>query len=186
MSATPNLRVVFPDEAPEASSLRSRRGVAILLLLSLVQFMDVLDASILNIGLPSIKNDLGFSQQSLLWSSTATSSPTAASCSSAAAWPICAEAPAAAVGEILATLGSADDRLWATNIRVATPVVFDRPLGVGPTAATDRFAIPWSSTDPDSTIVATRVPRACAAHPRAPRSPRVRDRLAARLEAWCP
>src|SRR6266498_2166168 len=67
MSAKPYPRVVSPDQAPEASSLSSRRGVAILLLLSLVQFMDVLDASILNIGLPSIKDDLGFSQQSLLW-----------------------------------------------------------------------------------------------------------------------
>src|SRR5512147_1764755 len=55
------------DQAPEASSLSSRRGIAILLLLSLVQFMDILDASILNIALPSIKNDLGFSQQSLQW-----------------------------------------------------------------------------------------------------------------------
>jgi EmrB/QacA subfamily drug resistance transporter len=51
----------------ESTSLGSRRGVAILLLLSLVQFMDVLDASILNIALPSIKHDLGFSQQSLQW-----------------------------------------------------------------------------------------------------------------------
>jgi EmrB/QacA subfamily drug resistance transporter len=67
MSAEPYPRVVSLDQAPDASSLSSRRGVAILLLLSLVQFMDVLDASILNIGLPSIKNDLGFSQQSLLW-----------------------------------------------------------------------------------------------------------------------
>jgi EmrB/QacA subfamily drug resistance transporter len=48
-------------------SLGSRRGIAILLLLSLVQFMDILDASILNIALPSIKHDLGFSQQSLQW-----------------------------------------------------------------------------------------------------------------------
>ena len=48
-------------------ALGSRRGVAILLLLSLVQFMDILDASILNIALPSIKKDLGFSQQSLQW-----------------------------------------------------------------------------------------------------------------------
>jgi EmrB/QacA subfamily drug resistance transporter len=55
------------DAAPDTSSLSSRRGVAILILLSLVQFMDVLDASILNIALPSIKNDLGFSQQSLQW-----------------------------------------------------------------------------------------------------------------------
>jgi EmrB/QacA subfamily drug resistance transporter len=51
----------------EATPLGSRRGVAILLLLSLVQFMDILDASILNIALPSIKHDLGFSQQSLQW-----------------------------------------------------------------------------------------------------------------------
>jgi EmrB/QacA subfamily drug resistance transporter len=67
MSAKPYPVVVSPDQAPEASSLSSRRGVAILLLLSLVQFMDVLDASILNIALPSIKRDLGFSQQSLQW-----------------------------------------------------------------------------------------------------------------------
>src|SRR5256886_16341151 len=58
------------DPVPEAaatSTLSSRRGVAILLLLSVVQFMDILDASILNIALPSIKTDLGFSQQSLQW-----------------------------------------------------------------------------------------------------------------------
>ena len=67
MSAQPQSLVATPDQAPDATSLSSRRGVAILLLLSIVQFMDVLDASILNIGLPSIKNDLGFSQQSLLW-----------------------------------------------------------------------------------------------------------------------
>lgn len=40
-------------------------------------------------------------------------------------------APAAVVGPILDTLGSADDRLWATDIWVAEPVLFDRPLGVG-------------------------------------------------------
>jgi EmrB/QacA subfamily drug resistance transporter len=51
----------------EATPLGSRRGIAILMLLSLVQFMDILDASILNIALPSIKHDLGFSQQSLQW-----------------------------------------------------------------------------------------------------------------------
>jgi EmrB/QacA subfamily drug resistance transporter len=67
MSAEPYPSVASLDQAPEASSLSSRRGVAILLLLSLVQFMDILDASILNIALPSIKNDLGFSQQGLQW-----------------------------------------------------------------------------------------------------------------------
>ena len=66
MSAEPYLAVAT-GETSDASLLSSRRGVAILLLLSLVQFMDILDASILNIALPSIKRDLGFSQQSLQW-----------------------------------------------------------------------------------------------------------------------
>ena len=67
MSAQPYPVTATRDEAPKASTLSSRRGIAILLLLSVVQFMDILDASILNIALPSIKTDLGFSQQSLLW-----------------------------------------------------------------------------------------------------------------------
>ena len=67
MTATPHLEDRFADRRPAAMSLGSRRGIAILLLLSLVQFMDILDASILNIALPSIKHDLGFSQQSLQW-----------------------------------------------------------------------------------------------------------------------
>src|SRR4029453_5572400 len=67
MSAHPYPVSAIRDEAPEALGLSSRRGGAILLLLSVVQFMDILDASILNIALPSIKSDLGFSQQSLLW-----------------------------------------------------------------------------------------------------------------------
>src|SRR5262249_5837440 len=49
------------------TTLSSRRGVAILILLCTVQFMDVLDASIVNVALPSIKRDLAFSQQSLQW-----------------------------------------------------------------------------------------------------------------------
>ena len=67
MSAQPYPITATRDDTPEASTLSSRRGVAILLLLSVVQFMDILDASILNIALPSIKTDLGFSQQSLQW-----------------------------------------------------------------------------------------------------------------------
>jgi len=58
---------VSAPRSPDATSLSSRRGVAILILLCLVQFMDVLDASILNIALPSIKRDLGFSQEGLQW-----------------------------------------------------------------------------------------------------------------------
>src|SRR5947208_10185304 len=42
-----------------------RRKWLALALLSTVQFMDVLDIAILNIALPSIKVDLGFSQQNL-------------------------------------------------------------------------------------------------------------------------
>src|SRR5438094_96529 len=67
MTVEPHPAAASPEQEGEGSSLASRRGVAILILLSLVQFMDVLDASILNIALPSIKNDLGFSQQSLQW-----------------------------------------------------------------------------------------------------------------------
>jgi EmrB/QacA subfamily drug resistance transporter len=67
MTADTYPRAVSTPRAQDASSLSSRRGVAILILLCLVQFMDVLDASILNIALPSIKRDLGFTQESLQW-----------------------------------------------------------------------------------------------------------------------
>jgi hypothetical protein len=40
-------------------------------------------------------------------------------------------APVEVVGDILDTLGSSGDRVWASDIWVAEPVVFDRPLGVG-------------------------------------------------------
>ena len=42
-------------------------------------------------------------------------------------------ASAGVVGEILDTVGSDHDRLWAADIWQAEPVVFDRPLGVGAT-----------------------------------------------------
>ncbi len=67
MSAETYPRAVSTPRYQDATSLSSRRGVAILILLCLVQFMDVLDASILNIALPSIKRDLGFTQESLQW-----------------------------------------------------------------------------------------------------------------------
>ena len=55
MSAESYPNVVSADQTPEASSLQSRRGIAILLLLSLVQFMDVRrrGARALGIGHPS-------------------------------------------------------------------------------------------------------------------------------------
>src|SRR5262249_24677217 len=42
-------------------------GVLTLLLLCAVQFLDIVDSSIMNVALPSIRTDLGFSQQSLQW-----------------------------------------------------------------------------------------------------------------------
>jgi EmrB/QacA subfamily drug resistance transporter len=47
--------------------LSTRRGVYTLLLLCTVQFMDIIDSSIMNVALPSIRTDLGFSQQRLQW-----------------------------------------------------------------------------------------------------------------------
>ena len=45
----------------------ARRKWAALALLSAVQFMVVLDIAIVNVALPSIKVDLGFSQENLQW-----------------------------------------------------------------------------------------------------------------------
>src|SRR5215470_16948438 len=67
MTAETYPRAVPATRSEAGTSLSSRKGVAILILLCLVQFMDVLDASILNIALPSIKRDLGFSQEGLQW-----------------------------------------------------------------------------------------------------------------------
>jgi EmrB/QacA subfamily drug resistance transporter len=53
--------------ASEGSFLSTRRGVFTLLLLCAVQFMDIIDSSIMNVALPSIRDDLGFSQQRLQW-----------------------------------------------------------------------------------------------------------------------
>ena len=44
-----------------------RRKWLALALLSVVQFMVVLDIAIVNVALPSIKDDLGFSQENLQW-----------------------------------------------------------------------------------------------------------------------
>jgi EmrB/QacA subfamily drug resistance transporter len=52
---------------PPASFLASRRGRLTLLLLSAVQFLDVADSSIVNVALPSIRRDLGFSVENLQW-----------------------------------------------------------------------------------------------------------------------
>jgi MFS family permease len=50
-----------------AGFLATRRGRLTLLLLCAVQFLDVADSSIMNVALPSIRRDLGFSVQNLQW-----------------------------------------------------------------------------------------------------------------------
>ncbi len=53
--------------APQQSFLATRRGKLTLALLAAIAFLDFVDASITNIALPSIRRDLGFSEQSLVW-----------------------------------------------------------------------------------------------------------------------
>ncbi len=50
-----------------ATPLATRRGKLILALLASVAFLDFVDASIVNVALPSIRRDLGFSEQGLQW-----------------------------------------------------------------------------------------------------------------------
>src|SRR5689334_24351405 len=45
----------------------SRSANAVLALVAVAQFMVVLDATVVNVALPTIKRDLGFSEQSLSW-----------------------------------------------------------------------------------------------------------------------
>src|ERR687886_320344 len=51
----------------QASVLETKRGKQTLLLLLAVAFLDFVDASIVNVALPSIRSDLGFSVQNLQW-----------------------------------------------------------------------------------------------------------------------
>ena len=53
--------------APPTPVLDTKRGKQILTLLLAVAFLDFIDASIVNIALPSIRDDLGFSIQNLQW-----------------------------------------------------------------------------------------------------------------------
>ncbi|SUA44862.1 Spectinomycin tetracycline efflux pump [Nocardia africana] len=47
--------------------LRSRLGVAVLVLLCAVQFLDIVDSAIVNVALPSIQHSLQVTQQNLQW-----------------------------------------------------------------------------------------------------------------------
>jgi EmrB/QacA subfamily drug resistance transporter len=53
--------------ASQDSFLATRRGKLTLALLAAVAFLDFVDASIVNVALPSIRRDLGFSEQGLQW-----------------------------------------------------------------------------------------------------------------------
>src|SRR5213078_5302138 len=55
------------EAAPHSSFLATRRGKLTLALLCAVAFLDFVDASIVNVALPSISADLGFSVQNLQW-----------------------------------------------------------------------------------------------------------------------
>jgi MFS family permease len=52
---------------PQPSFLATRRGKLTLALLCAVAFLDFIDASIVNVALPSIRRDLHLSVQSLVW-----------------------------------------------------------------------------------------------------------------------
>src|SRR2546426_5543935 len=60
-------RSPMASETPQPSFLATRRGKLTLALLAAVAFLDFVDASIVNIALPSIRRDLGFSEQGLQW-----------------------------------------------------------------------------------------------------------------------
>src|SRR2546426_12061651 len=60
-------RSPMASETPQPSFLATRRGKLTLALLAAVAFLDFVDASIVNIALPSIRRDLGFSEQALQW-----------------------------------------------------------------------------------------------------------------------
>ena len=62
MSSTPDSSI-----SHRSVELRSRLGLLTLVLLCAVQFLDIVDSAIVNVALPSIQRDLGFSQQKLQW-----------------------------------------------------------------------------------------------------------------------
>ena len=53
--------------APEERRTAGVNPSAVLAVVAVAQFMVVLDASIVNVALPTIKHDVGFSEQSLSW-----------------------------------------------------------------------------------------------------------------------
>jgi EmrB/QacA subfamily drug resistance transporter len=70
MPEVPGMESPQGPAGPGAGSrlaLRSRVGALTLLLLCAVQFLDIVDTSIVNVALPSVQRSLHFSQQNLQW-----------------------------------------------------------------------------------------------------------------------
>ena len=63
-------RAMSPEREDHADPSSRRRWLALAVIVA-AQFMVVLDVAIVNVALPSIKTDLGFSQESLQWVITA-------------------------------------------------------------------------------------------------------------------
>ncbi|NUR76607.1 MAG: MFS transporter [Thermoleophilia bacterium] len=59
--------LALPEGLPNTSYLATRQGKLTLLFLCMVGFLDFVDASIVNVALPSIRRDIGFSVQNLQW-----------------------------------------------------------------------------------------------------------------------
>ena len=57
----------MPTPATGPSFLSTRRGRLTLALVCLAGFLDFIDTTIVNVALPSIREHLGFSEQSLQW-----------------------------------------------------------------------------------------------------------------------
>jgi MFS family permease len=58
-------------EAPPAPSHATRNGALALAVICVAQLMVVLDATVVNVALPSIREDLDFSRENLTWVVTA-------------------------------------------------------------------------------------------------------------------
>src|SRR3954468_15856940 len=67
LQAEPELRLQFPPQESHSMSQTHERKWIALALLAAAQFVVVLDASIVNVALPSIGRDLHFSQDNLSW-----------------------------------------------------------------------------------------------------------------------
>ena len=62
-----SFQALLHDVSDQPSFLATRRGKLTLTFLCMVGFLDFVDASIVNVALPTIRHDLHFSVQSLQW-----------------------------------------------------------------------------------------------------------------------